>query len=145
MRYVIYADGSYSAEQQRAGCAYLILTDTSFIDCDSIKVDCKNPTHAEILAVGYAIKSILKNENLTSEDVVEFNTDCAHVIEFYNKYIEQGVKSTSKNASINECVRNMIALNKKCTTRVCKVRGHKNFLNPNTVVDRLAKLARGRS
>ena len=142
MKYTIYADGSYSAEQQRAGCGYLILTGRNYIDSAAVKVNCKTPTHAEILAVGLAIKYLIDNIELNKTDVVEFNTDCIHVIEFYEKYKKEGAKRRS--GELTDCVKNMARLSELCETRICKVRGHKNSLNPNTIVDRLAKIARGR-
>ena len=142
MRYTVYTDGAGSIEKNVAGCSYLILTETKYIISDSISLKgVTNPTHAETISVGLAAAYFIDNINLEPDDVIEFNVDCASTIEFYNKYImTTGKVRTNVKAIVNSVfiVRQLVS---KCNVKFQKVRGHKSVINPNTYVDRLAKLA----
>lgn len=142
MRYIVYTDGASSHESKTAGCSYLILTDKTYIISDSVKLDGSfNPTHAETISVGLAAAYFLDSVELTPKDVIEFNIDCASTIDFYKSYIGNNDKIRSNKKAVVNSVQVVRDLNNRCTIRFQKVRGHKSVINPNTFVDRLAKLA----
>lgn len=142
MRYTVYTDGAGSAEKNVAGCSYLILTETDYINSESIRLKgVANPTHAETISVGLAAAYFIDNVELNPDDVVEFNVDCASTIDFYNKYISTTGKVRTNVKAIVNSVFVARQLMTKCNVKFQKVRGHKSVINPNTYVDRLAKLA----
>lgn len=142
MRYTVYTDGARSIEKQVVGCSYLILTETDYISSDAVKLKgIANPTQAETISVGLAAAYFIDNIELNTDDIVEFNIDCASTIEFYNKYVSDTGKVRTNVKAVVNSVFVLRQLNAKCTVRFQKVRGHKNVINPNTFVDRLAKLA----
>lgn len=146
MKYVVYTDGAGSIERKMIGCSYLILTETRYISSDSISVkNLDNPTYAETISVGLAAAYLLDNVELSSADIVEFNIDCLSTIDFYRAYVNNNNAVRSRIKQIVNSVAIVRQLTEKCTVRFQKVRAHKNTINPNTYVDRLAKLAVRRS
>lgn len=142
MRYIVYTDGAGSTEKNVAGCSYLILTETDYINSESVQLSgIDNPTHAETISVGLAAAYFIDNIKLSKDDIIEFNIDCASAINFYNRYAYKDGKVKSNVKSIINSVFIVKQLVSKCTVRFQKVRGHKSTINPNTYVDRLAKLA----
>lgn len=142
MRYTVYTDGAGSNEKNVAGCSYLILTETDYITSESVSLDgVTNPTHAETISVGLAAAYFIDNVDIHKNDVIEFNLDCISSIEFYNSYLKNNDKVKSNVKAVVNSVFIVRKLSTKCTVRFQKVRGHKDMINPNTYVDRLAKLA----
>lgn len=142
MRYTVYTDGAGSVEKNVAGCSYLILTESDFINSESVRIEeLDNPTHAETISVGLAAAYFIDNVDLKETDVIEFNIDCASAIKFYKRYAYNTGKIQSNVKAIINSVQVVRRLTSMCDVRFCKVRGHKNSINPNTYVDRLSKLA----
>jgi hypothetical protein len=142
MRYMVYTDGAGSNDRNVIGCSYIILTDDNYINSGSIKLNgMSNPTHAETISVGLAAAYFIDNEELSPDDIIEFNIDCASTIDFYNTYLDNEDTVRTNVPAIFNSVRVVRTLRNKCKVRFQKVRGHKNVINPNTYVDRLAKLA----
>ena len=72
MNYYVYTDGARSVERGVGSWAYLIYTDTHFIEWNFNKTAyILSPTFAEDIAVGVACHSLLK-QGLTKEDKVFF-------------------------------------------------------------------------
>jgi hypothetical protein len=142
MRYTVYTDGAGSTDRNVIGCSYIILTDDNYINSDSVKLNgMSNPTHAETISVGLAAAYFVDNEELNPDDIIEFNIDCASTIDFYNTYLNNEDAVRTNIPAIVNSVRVVRRLHDKCKVRFQRVRGHKNVINPNTYVDRLAKLA----
>lgn len=142
MRYLVYTDGAGSLAFNTIGCSYLILTDSTYISSESVQLGgLDNPTYAETISVGLASAYFIDNIKLEPTDVIEFNIDCASTISFYNRYIDNSKEVSSKIQSIQGSVTIVRQLSSMCRVRFQKVKGHKNVINPNTYVDRLAKLA----
>ena len=145
MVYEVYTDGANaSVEEKLSGASYLILRDEEYVTSSSKKlVDVANPTYAETIAVGLASRYLLENENITGEDTVKFYIDCKSTVDYCNKYIIQNPTSSvpSKVKAVIASIMIVRKLHEKCTVQFKRIKGHKDFLNPNTFVDRLAKLA----
>ena len=143
MRYTIYTDGAYTPEKNCAGLSYLIITDDTYIASDAVQVaTLTSATNAECTSIGLALAYMLSNIRLTEEDVVEVHSDCLSAITFFQNHLTNGEKYVRSN--VKEVINSVITARKvsdKCTLRLIKVRGHKSVHTPNTVVDRLAKLA----
>lgn len=142
MFYSVYTDGAGSDVNNVVGCAYCILTDTTFIQagCTKLSGMC-NPTHAETISVGLALSHILSNIELKPEDTIQINTDCMAVVNFCESYIGNNDPIRSNVSQVRSTIKVLRAATNQCNIRFRKVKAHKNFLNPNTYVDRLAKLA----
>lgn len=141
MKYIVYTDAAVSPGNGVSGCGYCILTDDTYVDSDSVRVtQTTNPTHAEVVSIGLAAACLIDKVDLQDGDCIEFNSDCLSAVEFCKRY--------SHNKSYVPCsaeiVRNSMAIIRKLakdySVEFHKVHGHKDKLNPNTFVDRLAKL-----
>lgn len=142
MRYKVFTDGAASNEKNVAGCAYLILTETDYVQSESVQLKgLSNPTHAETISVGLAAAYFVDSVKLNPDDEIEFNTDCIAAMEFYREHAFNTGVIKSGTAEIIASVKIVRQLSKKCKIRFQKVKGHKKVINPNTYVDRLAKLA----
>lgn len=142
MKYIVYTDGAYSQDKKLGGCSYLIITDTDYISSNSttlMQID--NPTNAETVAVGLAASYLLNKIGVTSEDEVEFHIDCLSTVTFCTKNAMATGKVFSNNQKVIQSIKTVRKLASTCKITFEKVRGHKSSINPNTVVDRLAKLA----
>ncbi len=143
MRYFVYTDGAGSNDANKVAASYLVYTSDTFIDKDFKSIDgITNPTHAETIAVGLVSGLLTEMFNLTKDDLVEFNIDCVSTIEFCIKY---GIKEPdatiySKERLVVMSIMLLRKLCEQCNVRIYKVRAHKNIINPNSYVDRLAKL-----
>lgn len=142
MRYIIYSDGAGSVERNMVGCGFLILTESTYVASDNVKIKGQsNPTQAETISVGLAAAYVIDNLKPTENDVVEFFIDCAPTIDFIKKYIGNNDKIFSNNRQVIASVNIVRNLCKQCKVEFTKVRGHKVQMNPNKFVDRLAKLS----
>lgn len=142
MKYVVYTDGAYAQAKALGGCSYLILTDTNYISSDSTTLkQIGNPTNAETVAVGLAAAYLMDEEKVTENDSVEFKIDCLSTVTFCNKNANTSGKVFSNNRKVIASIQAIRKLAKTCPVTFEKVRAHKNVLSPNTVADRLAKLA----
>lgn len=145
MLYEVYTDGANaSVNEKLSGSSYLILCDDNYVTSSSSKlIGVANPTYAETIAVGLASRYLLENADIKPEDTVRFNIDCKSTVEFCDRYVTQLSKDTvpSKLKAVVASINIIRELSKKCSVQFRTIRGHKDFLNPNTFVDRLAKLA----
>lgn len=142
MLYTVYTDGAGNDVANVAGCSYCILTDKDFIQSGCTRlVDMCNPTHAETIAVGLALNSLLSAVDITDKDTIHINTDCLAVVDFCNSYADNNDSIRSNIPAVRSTIKVVREVNKLCTLKFRKVKAHKNFLNPNTYVDRLAKLS----
>ena len=142
MKYVVYTDGAYAQAKALGGCSYLILTDTNYISSDSTTLkQIDNPTNAETVAVGLAAAYLMDEEKVTENDSVEFKIDCLSTVTFCTKNANTSGKVFSNNRKVIASIQAIRKLAKTCQVTFEKVRAHKNVLSPNTVADRLAKLA----
>lgn len=141
-QYNVYTDGAGSNINNSAGSSYCIITDYNFIGSGFAKKDgVDNPTHAETIAVGLALAYLDKYTELSDSDIVYVNTDCLAVISFCKQYIGNNDNVRSNIPEVRATITIVRGVSKKCRLRFRKVKGHKDFINPNTYVDRLAKLA----
>lgn len=142
MKYIVYTDGAYTQEKELGGCAYLIITDTTYISSNSTTLmQIGNPTNAETVAVGSAASYLLNKVGVTESDEVEFHIDCLSTVTFCEKNALATGKVFSNNQKVISSIRSVRKLASTCKVTFEKVRGHKSSINPNTVADRLAKLA----
>lgn len=142
MLYSVYTDGAGSDVNNVVGCAYCIITDTSFIQAGCTKLTgMNNPTHAETISVGLALSHILSKLKVTNEDTIRVNTDCMAVISFCESYMNNDDPIRSNVSAVRSTIKVVREAHRKCNLKFNKVKAHKGYLNPNTYVDRLAKLA----
>lgn len=142
MRYIVYTDGSYSQEKKLGGGAYIILTETTYVSSDSISLkQMGNPTNTETVALGLAAAYLVDVVKVTGDDVVEFYTDCLSSVSFCKKNATTAGRVFSNNKKVIASIQAIRKLVKICPVAFEKVRAHKTVLSPNTVADRLAKLA----
>lgn len=142
MKYIIYTDAAASKPKNILGCSYLILTEATYIDSDSIKIDGNtNPKQAETISIGLAAAYMLDNVELSKEDVVTFYVDSFSAIEFCEDALKSNRTIPCGEIKVVNSMKVLRRLAKQCQVGFQKVHGHKERLNPNTVVDRLAKLA----
>jgi len=142
MKYVVYTDGAYAQGKALGGCSYIILTDTNYISSDSTTLkQIGNPTNAETVAVGLAAAYLLDEKKVTENDSVEFKIDCLSTVTFCTKNANTSGKVFSNNKKVIASIQAIRKLAKTCPVTFEKVKAHKNVLSPNTVADRLAKLA----
>ena len=142
MQYNVYTDGAGSNINNSVGSSFCIITDTVFVGSGFVKkVGIDNPTHAETIAVGLALTYLNKYTELGPDDIVYIHTDCLAVIKFCSSYMDNNDGVKSNIPEVRSTISIIRGINKKCRLRFKKVRGHKDYINPNTYVDRLAKLA----
>lgn len=141
MKYTVYTDAASSAEKGLSGCAYCVLTEDTYIASDSVRVpQATNPTHAEVVSIGLAAAHLIDMIELSNEDSVEFYSDCSSAIEFCKNCLATKGGVPCSALIVKNSIKVIRQLGKKCSLTFEKVHGHKNKLNPNTFVDRLAKL-----
>lgn len=139
MNYYVYTDGAYSVERGVGSWAYLIYTDTHFIEWNSNKTSyISSPTFAEDLAIGVASHSLLKL-GLTKEDKVFFYSDSLATIKLLSSVLDSNSKYTNKDVLVEDAVNILQSLGKQTNIEFCKAHAHRNVLNPNICVDRMAK------
>lgn len=142
MKYTIYTDAAASEPKNISGCSYLILTDDSYIHSDSIRIrGLTNPKQAETISIGLAAAYLIDNVEMKDEDVVEFNVDSFSAIEFCSDALKDDRTIVCSAKQVVNSIKILRQLNDRCTINFQKVRGHKERINPNTFVDRLAKIA----
>ena len=144
MKYVVYTDGAGDKANDSIGCAYLIITDTTYIDSSYFNIKgMSNPTQAETIAVGLAAGWIVENLKLTKEDSVEFYIDCASTIEYCNKFAVKNQVKNFKNKiqHVKLAIELLQQLVEITEVELHKIKAHKSRVNPNSYMDRLAKLA----
>ena len=141
MKYVVYTDAASSSQKRVSGCSYIILTDKTYVSSDSVKVNStSNPTHAEVVSIGLAAAYAIDHLNPSEEDEFEFFSDCFSAIKFCNQCLEStGIVPSNSRVVINS-INILRKLSEKSKVVFQKVHGHKDRINPNTFVDRLAKL-----
>ena len=139
MNYYVYTDGAYSTERGVGSWAYLIYTDKTFIEWNSNKTSfISSPTYAEDIAIGTACHSLI-DRGLTEKDKVIIHTDSLATLKLLTNIIDNGMEFTNKNILIDDAIKMLKCLNGITNIEFCKVRGHRNILNPNICVDRMAK------
>lgn len=142
MKYIIYTDAAASDPKNILGCSYLILTESTYVDSDSIKIEgMTNPKQGETISIGLAAAYMLDNMELSKEDVITFHVDSFSAIEFCENALKSNKPIPCGETKVVNSMKVLRRLAKRCTITFQKVHGHKKRLNPNTVVDRLAKLA----
>lgn len=143
MKYIVYTDAAGSYEDNKVGCAFIILTNEHFVASNYYTIEgMSNPTFAETIAVGLASGYLVENVKLNPDDVVEFNIDCISTIEFCNKHAKKDREGNipSSEMKVVVAVQLLRSLYNKCKVNLFKVKAHKAVLNPNSYVDRLSKL-----
>jgi ribonuclease HI len=139
MNYYVYTDGARSVERGVGSWAYLIYTDTHFIEWNFNKtVYISSPTFAEDIAVGVACHSLLK-QGLTKEDKVFFYSDSLATIKLLSSILDNNIEYTNKDVLIEDAVNMLRTLHEQTNIEFCKAHAHRNVLNPNICVDRMAK------
>lgn len=142
MKYIVYTDAAASVPKNISGCSYLILTETNYIHSDSIRVNgLTNPKQAETISIGLAAAYLVDNVDIQDVDVVEFNVDSFSAIQFCEHALSTNRAITCAARQVVGSMKVLRDLNRKCKINFQKVHGHKERINPNTFVDRLAKLA----
>lgn len=142
MNYYVYTDGAYSSERGVGSWSYLIYTDTHFIEWVSNKsVHIKKPTYAEDIAIGMASHTLIERK-LTKNDKVIINTDSLSTLKLLDSILKcDNQWFGTSDVLVQDCIDNLIKLNKMTNIELYKVHGHRNTLSPNTCVDRMAKYA----
>lgn len=142
MKYIIYTDAAASKPKEILGCSYLILTEATYIDSDSISIPGNtNPKQAETISIGLAAAYMVDNVELSKGDLVTFYVDSFSAIQFCEDALKSNKGIPCSEPKVVNSMKVLRQLKKKCEIEFEKVHGHKDRLNPNTIVDRLAKLA----
>lgn len=142
MTYTVYTDGAYSEVKKVVGSSFLIITEDTFIACDSVRVETDaSPTQAEMFAVGLACAYLIDNCNIEKDDEVIFNIDSLYTVKMCNEYKESFKGKYIKYKVEKNSLTAIQQLARLCNVEIRKVRGHKDKLNSNMFVDRLAKVA----
>ena len=142
MKYIVYTDGAYDQNKKLAGLAYLIITDSEYINSASITLTGINgSTYVECISIGLALAYLHDNIKLTKDDVVEIHTDSKSAITFYEEHITHNSYIPSKYKQVVNSVHIARKIKSICSLTFDKVAAHKATLSPNVVVDRLSKLA----
>ena len=140
MDYHIYTDGAYSQQSGNGAWAYIILTDTRYINSDSGKSKyIKAPAIAEDIAIGMACYYLLSFCSLKENDNVFIYTDSLVTLEFVNESLDS--RPRTNNKLVLDAVKNIKKVNESCNLTISKVKAHKSKLSLNIVVDRFVKLA----
>lgn len=141
MKYLIYTDAAASAQKHASGCSYIILTDKMYITSESVMVtSTSNPTHAEVVSIGLAAAYIVDNIDVSQDDLVIIYSDCLSAVQFCREYIATTGGINCSARVVQNSIVVLRKLNSMCRVVLQKVHGHKDVLNPNMIVDRLAKL-----
>lgn len=141
MRYYVYTDGAYSSERGVGSWSYLIYTDTNFIEWVSNKsVHIKKPTYAEDIAIGIASHTLI-DMKLTKDDTVIINTDSLSTLKLLESIAGGSTSFGTSDIIVQDCIKNFMKLNEVTNVELLKTHAHRNSLNPNTCVDRMAKYA----
>lgn len=141
MRYLVYTDAAASTQKRISGCAYVIFTDKMYITSESVKVSATyNPTHAEVVSIGLAAAYIVDNMKVDQGDTVTIFSDCLSAIDFCKAHLDSGGSVASPSKVVRNSILVLRQLSEMCKVNFQKVHGHKDAVNPNMFVDRLAKL-----
>ncbi len=142
MKYLVYTDGASNQVEKCVGCAYFIMADKTYITSGSVKVQgMTNPTQAETIAVGLASGSLIKDIKFEDGDSVEFYIDCTSTISFCETYARNKRPIRTKNERVTLAINVLRKLVESVDVSFYHVKGHTNTMNPNSYVDKLAKLA----
>ena len=146
MIYKVYVDAAVKLDSKICGIGFVIFSEGNFIGLgDEVISNTSDSSKGESWAVGKALEYIYERINPSSEDVVTIFCDSLFVCKFLNKCI-QYYKKGNKNIfdfepsapwlkSITKYVERIEA-----TIKVVKIKSHRDEINPNSYVDRLAKL-----
>lgn len=138
MDYMIYTDGSCRSDRKKAASSYVIRTNNTYIHSDVHAFATVYILEAELLAIASAINYLIKSKHLTSNDTVTVCVDSMEAIRHCKEvYNNVWTRTTSVTRELT------VAINKfkltGATIRFKKVHAHKNAMNTNKFVDRLAK------
>lgn len=141
MKYTVYTDAAASLDKGLSGCGYCILTDDMYIASDSIRLtQTTNPTHAEVVSIGLVAACLIDEVEVKKGDEVVIFSDSSSAIEFCENCLATGGIIPCSAVIVVNSIKVLRRLGSYCTISFEKVHGHKDKLNPNTFVDRLAKL-----
>ena len=140
MKYYVYTDACSSAERKKSSYGFLILTDDRYITSDGGALTMCTPTYAEDYAIGLACQYITDNIDINEDDIVTVYTDCAAAIKLFKTLLKVENFKERDNDLASKSITRARVLSSKCKFRFYKVKGHRDKLNPNTFVDRIAKV-----
>lgn len=139
MDYYVYADGAFSSERGVGSWSYLVFTDIRFLNWESGKsMFITSPTYAEDIAVGMACYYLL-TKILTKKDRIIIHSDSLSTIKLITNVLDKNYNFKSNDTLVQDAVESIKKLSEKTRVELCKVHSHKNTLNPNICVDRMAK------
>lgn len=142
MVYYIFTDGAFKSGEPAIGMAYIALTDKKFLRMRQYKSNGRSPVRAEIIAVGLAIRYLLKEVDLKEKDIVELNTDSKATIEYITTGKCEYVVEDTCDKRLTGSLHWYKLLCEKVTVRFNKSWAHTDVkLNENKLADRLAKYA----
>lgn len=140
MRYFIYTDGSSSYEKATASSAYMIITDSSFIESKCVRLDeGAKSNEAELTAILLGARAV--QGYISIYDSVTFITDSKLCLNLVNNIV-RGVHNDKQDSLLYRDVKKeLLSLKSKASKiSVLKVKAHKkDTVNPNRLVDLLAR------
>lgn len=138
MEYIIYTDGSCKEQANRAASSYIIRTKGKLIKVDVSAFIGVYIFDAELNAVSMALKALIKEVSLNKGDSIVVNIDSMDVID-YCRSIHDGRK-VQYTRSFRDLSSSISTIKKNnVNIRFKKVHAHKDGMNTNKFVDRLAK------
>ena len=142
MVYHVYTDGSCNAETYVSASAYLIITKTAFICSDTEVFRCKTATLVELKAISLALKALKEKVVLTEEDRIVIWTDSMASMYLLKGRDYEKVQLHKENPIVIDALDTYAKTKELCKCELKKIEAHKDNLNPNKTVDRLAKYFR---
>lgn len=138
MDYIIYTDGSCKEQTNRAASSYIIRTKSKFIKTDVCAFIGVYIFDAELKAVAMSLRELLNEVKLVCGDSVVVNIDSMDVID-YCRSVHDG-KKVQYTSSYKDLINSINSIRRAgARVRFRKVHAHKEEMNTNKFVDRLAK------
>lgn len=141
MKYLIYTDGACDHKNRKAASSYFIKTKDDFITLGFKSFSGKSAVIAEILAIGLAVETIMKEVELKSVDKVVIYTDSSRALEIFSTLKEENSELEVGGPRVQLAWDVCKKLNTICDVEIRKIKAHSDATNGNKVADRLAKHA----
>lgn len=138
MEYTVYTDGSCQSSYSRAASSYIIRTDNKFVHTDVKAFATVYILEAELYAIIAALNHLLHDTKIKKGDTVVVCVDSMEAVKQCRAILNrEWTKNTSVTGELVSIIRQVQSVG--VTLRFKKVHAHKDTMNSNKFVDRLAK------
>lgn len=152
MIYYLYTDAATDKNAKKSAYAYLIMTETIVICTDYCGFTEANICKAESFAVRQCLNKFLEYVDVNKDDKINIYSDSLSVVKFLLRCKKNRINKDSKNSELydnnssmeldkNNVLSDISDMISKinCNININKVSAHTGVVNPNGLVDRLAK------